>query len=300
VGTGENVTVSEENRTYRFEKGLTYELKNDIVFNDNYSSIITKINSGEIDIKPSNYKISNNGAYYNANGKYAVAVNAQGYVTNGLQLLFDGKDNQGTGSHSNTATTWKDLSGNNKNGTLTKMDTNSCWTNEGLKFDGVDDCVMVTEMNYENVTLEAVASAKMRSKTQYVIANVEGGGYGIYFTSGKKLGAQIFGATSKAYKSMTSAVKTADRKYSWSGSYDASIQKVRWSGDTFYAQTVLNEPIGKPANNTYIAIGGNPSRNYVNADYLEGTVYCARIYNRALTDEEVSVNFLNDRDRYSV
>ena len=49
---------------------------------------------------------------------FALALNATtytsaSYVQNGLIAQWDGIDNQGTGTHDPTATTWKDLKGNN-------------------------------------------------------------------------------------------------------------------------------------------------------------------------------------------
>ena len=48
-----------------------------------------------------------------SNSKYTIAVNKYGYIIDGLELLLDGKDNEGTGKHNSNATVWKDLSGKN-------------------------------------------------------------------------------------------------------------------------------------------------------------------------------------------
>lgn len=77
------------------------------------------------------------------------------YVQDGLIMYYDGINNTGNG-HSNTTTKWKDLSGNNNDGTI----NGSVWEENSLNFDGIDDWVNCGEMNYSNVTIEAVVLYK--------------------------------------------------------------------------------------------------------------------------------------------
>ena len=121
------------------ENGKTYKLKNDIECSGDYASIIDKLNNKQIEIKSNEYKIINNGKYYTANSKYTIPVNKYGYVINGIELLLDGKDNEGTGKHNSSAAIWKDLSGKKLDGTLMNMDIENSWSEEGLNFDGIDD-----------------------------------------------------------------------------------------------------------------------------------------------------------------
>ncbi len=55
------------------------------------------------------------------------SVTEKTYIKNGLILYLDGINNTGSG-HSNTSTIWKDLSGNNNNGTI----TGATWKSTGL------------------------------------------------------------------------------------------------------------------------------------------------------------------------
>ena len=55
-----------------------------------------------------------------------------------------------------------------------------------------------------------------------------------------------------------------------------------------------------PAAGTTFVIGGVP---YAGADALtqfKGTIYCVRIYDRALTEEEIKENFKVDQVRYGI
>lgn len=63
------------------------------------------------------------------------------YIKNGLILHLDGINNTGNG-HSNTTTTWKDLSGRGNDATLIGFDSTSGWKENYLKFDGKDDYVL--------------------------------------------------------------------------------------------------------------------------------------------------------------
>ena len=55
-----------------------------------------------------------------------------------------------------------------------------------------------------------------------------------------------------------------------------------------------------PANKTNIVLGAKPTGTEGKGNFMNGTIYSARIYSRALTDEEMSVNLLNDRERYNL
>ena len=308
VGSGEQVLVEQENRTYTYGTGVRYELKNDITTSGNYTSIKNKINNKEVELIPNEYKINNNGAYYTGLSKYTIAVNKYGYVTNGLQLLYDGIDNTGSG-HSSSTTTWKDLSGNNKNGTLKNMTASSAWTSNGLKFDGVNDFVLIAEMNYDNITLETVSTrGTSNGKSKQIVDNVHAGGYQIYLNTNNLFvfGAYISEKSNYTNISTSNQQKSNDvnMKYSISGSYDRKIMKARTSngseGSTTYTETSVSGTIGKPAKNTYLVLGANPVGTQASQDFFNGEVSSVRVYNRALTDEENAVNFLNDRERYNV
>ena len=72
-------------------------------------------------------------------------------------------------------------------------------------------------------------------------------------------------------------------------------------GGTTYEEQKIEGTIGKTTNNTYMVIGANPNGNKITqGGYFNGLISCIRIYDRALTDEENAVNYLNDRDRYGV
>ena len=307
IGSGEEIEIN--GIIYKFDLGKTYELQNDIEFTGYYDDIANLIKNNEVEFRGQDHKIVvtiDNGIkeYYTEESKYYIATNKYGYVSRGLEIYYDGIDNTGSG-HSTTTTTWKDLSGNNRNGTLKNMTASNAWGSEGLKFDGIDDYVLIAEMNYDNITMEAVATKGLSKKSKCIIANLESGGYQLA-TSGN-YGSITFSAyigeksnyiTTPVYQNESSR----SERNSLSGSYDRNTMKLRTSnesGSTFVKSDVPGT-IGKPLNKTYLVLGTNPSGTQGTAEYYDGEMSSIRIYNRALSDEESAVNLLNDRDRYKV
>ena len=307
IGSGEEIEIN--GIIYKFDLGKTYELQNDIEFTGYYDDIANLIKNNEVEFRGQDHKIVvtiDNGIkeYYTEESKYYIATNKYGYVSRGLEIYYDGIDNTGSG-HSSSTTTWKDLSGNNRNGTLKNMTASNAWGSEGLKFDGIDDYVLIAEMNYDNITMEAVATKGLSKKSKCIIANLESGGYQLA-TSGN-YGSITFSAyivensnyiTTPVYQNESSR----SERNSLSGSYDRNTMKLRTSnesGSTFVKSDVPGT-IGKPLNKTYLVLGTNPSGTQGTAEYYDGEMSSIRIYNRALSDEESAVNLLNDRDRYKV
>ena len=308
IGSGEEIIINEIK--YVFDKEKTYVLQNDIEFTGNYNHIAQLVQNNEITFNGQGHKIivtNENGVkeYYTENSKYYIATNQYGYVLDGLQLYYDGIDNTGTGEHSNTATTWKDLSGNNRDGILQNMDSATSWMEDGLNFDGIDDYVLIGEMNYENVTLEVVNTmANVDDSLQVILGNIENWGYDIYQTSDNIF---VFNTwINNSYSSVSSSQNPRGSivsKYSNSCSYDGKTMKMRSSnGRTSYRELSVTGTIGEPQNNTYMVLGTNPTGTQIASqeECFSGQISSVRIYNRALTDEENAVNYLNDRDRYGV
>ena len=302
IGSGEAVYVEQENKTYTFGVGQSYELKSDINIDGDYANITSKINNKDVEIIKSDYTIISGDNCYTANSKYTLAVNPYGYIHNGLELLLDVMDNTGTGMHSNTQTVWKDLSGKNRDGTLVNMDIANCWTEDGLSFDGIDDYVRIAEMNYDAITIETVSTlGESADASLNVVSNVEAGGYRIYQSAGGKWGFGVYVKENAQYKYAPTNKETAKEegnKYSISGSYDGRKISLRTSGRSLYQEEIVEGSIGTTTSNTYIILGANPQGSIAHGEYFNGGISNVRIYSRALTDKEKAVNYLNDIERY--
>ena len=226
--------------------------------------------------------------------------NGPDYVKNGLILHLDGINNTGNG-HSNTSTIWKDLSGNNNNGTV----TGATWGNTGLSFDGIDDWVPIKELNYNQFTLEAVFEPKdvLNYEYQYIICNLEVGGYGIALNTGNK---NLFGISYNTnivdYELLLSQNDiNLNVKNTLTYTNDGKEHKLYLNGNLINSKVDENRVLGFPNDNTIMALGTNPSGSTnVGLESFNGTIYSARMYNRVLTEQEVKNNYEIDKSRFGM
>ena len=214
-------------------------------------------------------------------------------VKNGLKVWLDANYNTKT-SHSNTTTTWKDLSGNGIDGVI----NGAVWGINYLKFDGSNDWVKLTQMNYSNYTIEIVTMPEALPSSEVdLVANFESGGYGLVFVNGY---AKNLAYVSSAYKeAKVPTISTINTKYSIAGSYDGKILKVYVNGN-LASSLSLTGSIGTTGSSTVMAIGANPTGSSANGNYYNGRVYSVRIYDRALTDAEIQENYKVDNSNYKI
>lgn len=213
----------------------------------------------------------------------------------------DGYANTGK-ARDNTTTTWKDLSGNNNDGTL----TGGTWYRNYLSFDGVDDTVST------NMYLaDALPSGSDRTLSITVKINSVPYTNTTYGNTGILFGGAYYGGMGIAWYRDTSS-----ESFTLDGFTRASGETYNIFGTFNYPTNVLNLTyVNNPSNNkafiylngvkvkesssttgsyTYASTigniginkaqiyGGNYATSYANMD-----VYSARIYNKALNSEEV-------------
>jgi len=221
-----------------------------------------------------------------------------GYVSDGLILHYDGINNTGVG-HSNTTTTWKDLSGNGNDGTLFHTNPTGSWTNNGLIFDGsANNWVRSVQLNPEQITIEVVYEvSQLKGKEQEIVCNFESGGVGININTANQIQGEGY---ISGYRYVSSVVPTLNSIRQTTLTYDNATLKL-------YNQSLLAQSlnvagsIGEAANNTVFALGGNPTGLNVDTQYMfSGKIYNVRIYNRALTDEEITKNYFIDKQRFGI
>lgn len=256
----------------------------------------------------------------------ASLVNA--YITNGLVFLANGEFNNGT-VHSNSTDTWTDLSGNGNNGALSGFDFNddSGWIFNGLHFTG-KEYVDLQEVDFEEMTIEVVAKfdsiTDVVNPEQSVLSNINNGGVGIIFnqlnsTNINKRGKISFDIMTQtedgnivASSIVGEDIVQANKIYSISGSFGKMVLDTDDSGMAYetVAQLLgingqidgidLNSNYIKPATGSSFIIGGNPLAGVGAIPQFKGTIYSVRIYNRALTEEEIKENYEIDKIRYGI
>ena len=207
------------------------------------------------------------------------------YVKDNIKLQLDGIDNIDTSK-------WKNLSDNDNNGTIngaTKQDT-------GYYFDGSNDYVSFKQMNYDNVTVEATITPQISDSSERdIIVNYESGGYGLYIKNGY-ICAEFY--ISGSYREVQSLDKyEIGKTYVVQVTYDGNEIKL-YVNNKLQNTVSVTGTIGSATNNTVIMLGSNPSGTKAKSNYFKGTIHSARIYDRALTLEELYKNYNSDEKRF--
>lgn len=212
------------------------------------------------------------------------------YVENGLMCYLDGANNTKKG-YDETATIWEDLTENGYNAKL----YGPVWEDNNLKFNGIDNYAIIDEMNYENITIETVVNiADINQKSSY-IGNHENGGYCLQCIAGKP---RFSVYIDNSYHSITGNNENVEKVYYNSGSYDNKTIRMYQNQNKFEQEYIGN--IGMSMHNTSMALGANPYESKAENEYFKGKIYIVRIYNRALTDEEIKTNYEIDKYRFGI
>ena len=217
-------------------------------------------------------------------------------VTDGLVLTLDAGNSK---SYPGSGTTWTDLSGNGNNGTLTNGPTYNSSNGGSLVFDGVDDRV-------QTVSNAGVSGANARSLCVWV--------YPTELTTNKfysavRLGSDadgqlfeilLFGNTitghffGSGFNFSASSGKTLLNNYSY------VVMTYSNPNVRIYVDGVLRGTSGSFTLNTFNTLlrSGDPA--YYEHFYYKGRIPNIQLYNRALTETEVSQNFNALRGRFGI
>lgn len=306
------VTLSSISAVYT-QSGTVYDtdtldsLKSDLVVTAAYSDSTTETVpaadytlSGTLTEGSSTITVS----YGGKTTTFTVTVTAApGYVTAGLIAYWDGIDNTGNG-HDSSATTWKDLVGNYD---LTKQGASgtSSWDDDALvltgnSVQGYSGSSIWTRPT--NATIEIVLKPTA-SITQMV---------GTFDRSDNKItGISYYDARRFALYSDNSVgfVGKSGKTYT---NPESSITGIRKMAATYSDFTVQKAFV----NNTAVSLGNTTHSFTFNGDPqirigvesftgsssypFTGKIYAIRVYNRVLTDAEITQNFNYDNTRFSL
>lgn len=201
-------------------------------------------------------------------------------------MQLDGANNTGVGNYQNKDI-WTDLSENNKNGKI----EGATWRGKALVFDGVNDWVNCDISNTDYKTIETTFTFNKLDTTenQYIIGNWAGAGGGILFNSTiqKVIGQYNIGGT--WYNVISQATIKTNKEYTVSLTYDGNKIRLYINGILDSEKEVSG--VIKPSSEVMV-IGRQPSNS---VRWFNGKVYSARIYNRALTEEEIKTNYTSDQ-----
>ena len=232
-------------------------------------------------------------------------------VTDGLVLNLDAARKD---SYNRTGTTWNDISGNGNNGTLTNGPTFDSEDYGSIVFDGVDDYVNIpnsTQFSFGNGTSDLPFSIfswiNMVTATDFVTISKDS-------TNNREWVIRFFQTRFRAYFIDNSTGGYIGRfddtqlassyvnqwiyfGFTYNGDSTSAgiklylnsdrIDNANYQGGTYVAMETLSAPVQIAAQGGFIA-----SSN--------GKISNTTIYNRALTQEEITQNFNALRGRYGI
>ena len=214
-------------------------------------------------------------------------------VTTGLQLYLDAGN---ASSYSGSGTTWTDLSGNSRDGTLTNGPTYSSANGGSIVFDGTNDYVQCSG----SLTVTAATFVA------WIKRNGSQGTYdGILFSRGTNTTGMNFYTSNQLGYHWNDSSST----YNWSSGL--TIPDATWcmiavsvtstaataylcqTGGTTTATNTVNHA-SSLLNDIKIAQDDAGSR------FFNGNIAIAQLYNIALSAGQISTNFEADRGRFGV
>jgi hypothetical protein len=214
-------------------------------------------------------------------------------VTTGLQLYLDAGQ---AASSSGSGTTWTDLSGNGRNGTLTNGPTYSSADGGSIVFDGTDDFVQCS--GSVTATAATFVSWIRRNGTQSQYD-------GILFSRGTNVTGMNFQVSNQLGYHWNNAVNT----YGWQSGL--TIPDLTWcmvavSVTSTAATAYLCQSSGiTSAINTVSHISTTLDDIKIGQEdfggrFFNGNIAIAQLYNIALSAEQVAQNFAADRARFGL
>ena len=213
-----------------------------------------------------------------SNSKVISETASMDYVQDGLVLLLDGIRNTRSG-HSISTNVWEDLSGNNYDVTMKNITINE----NNMYFSG-DTSIMYSENNINAVSVEMVLELEESPSGSQYIASF-GSLYKILAWSPNVKGFSL-GHGKKRYlvenlykKNSISVQYNPDVMYLNSKKLELNVKDTTWMYEPKYP----------------FMISG-----YSSGFKLKGKIYSIRVYNRALTQEEINHNYQMDKKRFGI
>ena len=218
------------------------------------------------------------------------------YVNDGLIFQLDGITNTLSG-HSNETTTWYDLSGNGKHCTIYNCTINS----DNIGFNGSNSRVILPTNVFDNLgnvsTFEIVAKV---DKSRGIILgdkNTYDRGFFVYdnvfyphtFCSGRSANGYTsvypnFSFGNKNLYTIIYNLPNVNAIYTNNMAAQKSNKTEYWAHDTYNV-------LGTRYYGGFTENGGAA---------FQGSIYAIRVYNRALTADEMKQNYLVDKERFGI
>jgi hypothetical protein len=232
-------------------------------------------------------------------------------VTNGLVLALDAAN---TKSYPGSGTTWRDLSGNGNNGTLTNGPTFNSQNGGNIVFDGSNDYVtcgtnssiLLSSMtisstflftSYTNATHLIVSRlGPVVSRHNYFFGITDSKFYFGFKQSGVSIWPYVWINTSPILNTIYNFTATYSTATSVAMYLNGQVQS--FSGPNTATNPLITNQIVDMDPASICSLGsGAPAENFY---YSNARIYNAQIYNRVLSASEVEQNYNAQKGRFNL
>jgi hypothetical protein len=217
-------------------------------------------------------------------------------VTDGLVLWLDAANRK---SYPGSGTSWLDLSGNNNTGTLTNGPTFSSANNGSIVFDGVDDYVQLSNPTFTNqMTAEIFIKIDTSNIIEPTVASYVLGRESAYRMIASTTGFSWVCATTNNgwYTAGTAIGIEMPINNIWNhfvGTYDGTKNSLYVNGSLIVTGSAISGNIPLPGST--LQLMNSTAANVVDC---KGTLAVTRMYNKALSAQEVRQNYDALKSRY--
>lgn len=219
-------------------------------------------------------------------------------MQSGLVLNLDAGN---IGSYPGTGTTWNDLSGNGNNGTLMPAVGGPTYSSSGggsLIFDRVNDFITFASNPLLTNQITVEVWVNLNSTTPNGVAWILGreGSYRLIYSSGSFswVSSTVNNGWYTPGTNISASIAATSGIYQVVGTYNGSNIQIYVNGTL---RTIGSSISGNILTNGSYNLFSSGSGN---VDYGKGNLYSHRIYNRALTPEEIQQNFNATRGRFGL
>jgi hypothetical protein len=241
------------------------------------------------------------------------SIGGSNVVKSGLVLSLDAANAR---SYVSGSTTWRDLSGNNNSGSLVNGPTFSSINGGTIVFDGTDDYV-ITALNVtptlnitSQITLETWLLSTSLANSSHgdgimskgLSSDFNSGVYETLLTQGSGVNTPFFririGASTPTYNP-TNIPINLNQIYHVVSTYNGSIMRIYING--LESGTGLSTSGNIETNTEQLTIGVRYIHRGGGTDsFFSGNIYSNKIYNRALSADEIAQNFNATKARFNL
>ncbi len=225
-------------------------------------------------------------------------------VTDGLKLYLDA---QNVNSYPGTGTTWYDISGNSNHATFVNSPVYYANPTANMTFNGTNAYMTIARSSSMSPT--AGITQEIWFKYDSALTNIHftgvqygnsyGNSYGIWSETTNLIAAVNISGTLNYFSSSVSFI--INTWYHCVHTYDGSIQKLYLNGNLLNSMSTSGS-IAYDVNNTLVTIGSDFQGAGYNSGvswFLNGKLAQVRIYDRALSSDEINQNYNSTKKRYS-